>query len=403
MRRRLDLPAMLLAAALCQAAAGDDMVIEPLIAPGEQPSDTELEGGLWALMEKAEQRVAASPNRINDSELEDYLMTVLCKLSPGYCADIRIYIIRRPYFNASMAPNGMMLVWTGFLLRVENEAQLAAVLGHELGHYLRKHTLDQFEDYRKKQNLITFLSLGAAAAANTNTREGSISALTADVVRLGTIASIYKFSRDHEREADHHGAVMMATSGYPVSEAARVWQYLVEEDERDADPRYRGWSFLATHPPPEQREEKLNSYHASWNYQQTVSVGDARKRYVERMGRILDLALQDELDLSQPGRTLYLLERLRDSGYPAGTISYYMGELYRRRGEDGDKLRSMEHFEQSVAAAPPDPRAHKQLGMAKLKAKDMQAARTHFLEYLEASPDSPDQEMVAFYLQMTEQ
>ena len=48
-----------------------------------------------------------------------------------------------PQFNAMMAPNGMMLVWSGLLLRVENEAQLAAILGHELGHYLERHSVEQ--------------------------------------------------------------------------------------------------------------------------------------------------------------------------------------------------------------------------------------------------------------------
>ena len=67
--------------------------------------------------------------------------------------------------NASMLPSGMMIVNTGLLARVRNEAQLAAVLGHEAGHYFRKHALDLYRDIHRKETL----TKGAAAALLTYT------------------------------------------------------------------------------------------------------------------------------------------------------------------------------------------------------------------------------------------
>ena len=55
--------------------------------------------------------------------------------------------------NAAMLPSGIMIVNTGLLARVRNEAQLAAVLGHEAGHYFRKHSLDMYRDTRRKSAL----------------------------------------------------------------------------------------------------------------------------------------------------------------------------------------------------------------------------------------------------------
>ena len=52
-----------------------------------------------------------------------------------------------------MLPSGMMIVNTGLLVRVRNEAQLAAVLGHEAGHYFRRHALDLHRDMRRKSGL----------------------------------------------------------------------------------------------------------------------------------------------------------------------------------------------------------------------------------------------------------
>lgn len=79
------------------------------------------------MMDREESRLRRSPFRLRDATLETYLSELACKLAGEHCPDMRVYPLRAPYFNASMAPNGMMQVWSGLLLRVENEAQLAAV------------------------------------------------------------------------------------------------------------------------------------------------------------------------------------------------------------------------------------------------------------------------------------
>src|SRR3546814_5968134 len=79
-----------------------------------------------------------------------YLVEFMQRLSRHFSSDMRVYLMRTPYFNASMAPNGMMTVWSGLLLRVNDEAQLAAILGHEMGHYMQRHTLARMRDMRSK-------------------------------------------------------------------------------------------------------------------------------------------------------------------------------------------------------------------------------------------------------------
>lgn len=63
-----------------------------------------------------------------------------------------------------MAPNGMMSVYTGLLLRTQNEAQLAAVLGHEIGHYLARHSLQRFEVEQATMTATGILGMGLGAA-----------------------------------------------------------------------------------------------------------------------------------------------------------------------------------------------------------------------------------------------
>src|SRR3712207_9320547 len=65
-----------------------------------------------------ERKLRESKYVINDPELNDYLTGVLCRaVGPERCKGVRIYVVRMPAFNASMAPNGMMQVWSGLLLR----------------------------------------------------------------------------------------------------------------------------------------------------------------------------------------------------------------------------------------------------------------------------------------------
>jgi len=53
-----------------------------------------------------------------------------------------------PCFNAGMAPNGMMQIWSDLLMRVESEVQLAPVIEHEIGHYLQRHTVERLRDIK---------------------------------------------------------------------------------------------------------------------------------------------------------------------------------------------------------------------------------------------------------------
>ena len=96
-----------------------------------QPNDID-EKGLWMLADEDERGLRDSKLVIHDVALNTYLHGVLCRtVGTDRCGSVRIYVERVPAFNASMAPNGTLRIWTGLLLRIRSEAELAAVLGHE--------------------------------------------------------------------------------------------------------------------------------------------------------------------------------------------------------------------------------------------------------------------------------
>ena len=113
-------------------------------APGSAPVAGTDEDELWYAMERAETELKRSPLRVRDPALNTYISEVGCKAAGAHCRDLRIYVMDEPQFNASMAPNGMMLFWTGALLRIRDEAELAFVLGHEAGHFTAQHSLRQW-------------------------------------------------------------------------------------------------------------------------------------------------------------------------------------------------------------------------------------------------------------------
>ncbi|MBW2005206.1 MAG: hypothetical protein JRI72_11480 [Deltaproteobacteria bacterium] len=70
------------------------------------------------VMDQAEEKLKTSSHLIHNEKLNDYIKKITCSLVPEYCEDIRVYLVRMPYFNDTMAPNGAMQSWTGLLLRV---------------------------------------------------------------------------------------------------------------------------------------------------------------------------------------------------------------------------------------------------------------------------------------------
>jgi predicted Zn-dependent protease len=115
-----------------QTASASERIEEA--PPGYRPAAGSDEDELWFAMERFERDLQQSPHRVRDPALNEYVRDVACKVAADYCRDLRIYIVDLPWFNASMAPNGMLVLWTGALLRMQNEADLALVLGHEFGH-----------------------------------------------------------------------------------------------------------------------------------------------------------------------------------------------------------------------------------------------------------------------------
>lgn len=364
----------------CAALAGlapQAMAQAPAWAMPERftrPDIASDEGGLWALMDREEQRLRRSPFRLRDEALGSYLTALACKLGGSHCPDIRVYAVRAPWFNASMAPNGMMQIWSGLLLRVDNEAQLASVIGHEIGHYLQRHTIERLRDLRARSAFGSFLSLFGLV--------GAIGAIAA-------MASALAFSRDQEREADRIGVDLMRGSGHDPREAAIVWGNLLDELKATpgADPTSNSILF-ATHPPSDERRATLDA----------LSIGTGGDKgeaaFRARVAPLRPLLLEDELKRSRPFETVALMTRKLGVEPGAADLLLCRGEAYRQRGESGDEALALADLQAASAAPEPPPRAFRSLAEMHRTAGRTDAAREAYTRYLDLAPAAPDAAMV---------
>lgn len=347
---------------------------------GQRPSDETLEAGLWLAFDKMEASTRTSGNRLNDPELEAYLSNVVCRMTADHCPHIRVYAMRIPAFNASMAGNGMMHVWTGLLLRVRNEAQLAAILGHETGHYLRRHSMQRLQSTIDTSNFMVFFSIALAGAGG-----GAFG----DLATLIAAGGLSAFSRDNEREADGYGLLLMHRGGYDPREAAKTWANLMRE--RDANPEKGGRdAFFATHPATEERNEVLTELGAAVA-EKSDQLDLGRERFLEIILPRRGVWLRDELNQRNFEATNELLDiMLTDDPNPAELL-YFKGETHRLRNAEGDGELALDWYQKALSAqGQPPADIHRSQGLVRNRNGDTQGAQESFRAYLRAKPDASD-------------
>jgi len=150
--------------------------------------------------------------------------------------------------NAFALPGGKIGVHTGILSVAKNQDQLAAVIGHEIGHVLAHHGNE-----RASQNLAVQTGMQVASAAIPATQLGQLA-----VAALGMGAKfgvLLPFSRTHESEADLIGLELMSAAGFDPREAPKLWQNMTTASQGASAPE-----FLSTHPSHATRIQDLKAY-----------------------------------------------------------------------------------------------------------------------------------------------
>ena len=154
--------------------------------------------------------------------------------------------------NAFVMPGNRVGVYRGITELVENDDQLASVLGHEVGHVNGNHASERYSHQMLAQ---AGLAIGAVAIGTSDElkKYGNEALLLGSmVVQFGVILP---YGRKHELEADKLGVDYMHKVGYRVSEAPKLWDLMGKKSSGNRQPE-----FLSTHPSPERRASELRDY-----------------------------------------------------------------------------------------------------------------------------------------------
>ena len=367
--------------ALCASSFAAAQSIWAPPARFAKPDSATDEGGLWSIMDREEVRLRRSPFVLRDADLQAYIQDMACRLAGDHCPDIRVHLVRTPQFNASMAPNGMMEVWTGLLLRVENEAQLAGILGHEIAHYLLRHSIERLRAVKS-----------GTAAAQILGLFGLFGALG----QLAITAGLLGYTREQEREADRVGMVLMKQAGYDPREVPKVWANLQLELKARPESEQSRFPLFQTHPASEEREAELKR-------QAEMTPGGVVNNDVWH-GKVRPHRrdwLIEEIKRGRYDESIALMTRLIKDLPQQADFPYARGEIYRLRAGTGDLDAALADYQAAIAAGSEPPETHRGLGAIYRARNQAAEAKASYQRYLELAPSAPDQAMIKSYLEET--
>lgn len=355
------------------------------------PEDDERR--LWNRAGEYEEIINKSGLIYEDKELTAYLQDIADNFLPeeirAQDLSVTVRVIADPSFNAFVLPNGAMYVHTGLLANMDNEAQAAAVVAHELVHFINRHSIKQFRSTINKSAFFSTVSLAGAAA----TGYGGLASILAGT---GFMAAISGYSQALETEADTVGFSLYAEK-YEVSESVRAFENLEREiRERDEKEPY----FFSSHPRVKTRIK--NFTRLSGEYQKTggVSGGVINEEIYQRYMRevLLDNAALDikKSRYSSAERGLNRFVQIAPED-PRGY--YYLGEACLNRGEEGDKDKAVENYKKAISLDESYALPHGALGRLYYKDKRYQEALKAFESYLALDPQAKDGDYIRAYIQ----
>lgn len=298
--------------------------------------------------------------------------------------------VNAAYINAYAFPGGSVAVTRGMLVELDNEAQLAGLLGHEIGHVCARHTAEQ-----ASKAMVANLLMASASVATSAAGYGGASDLVQNLGGLGAGALLASYSRDNEREADGLGMEYMTRAGYSAQGMIGLMEVL--QRNRRGNPSAIELMF-ATHPMSDERLATARHQAAS-TYQGSAAFPLHRERYMDNTAAVRRLkpgitALQN--GSTAMGRKQYPAAReqfakalqLMPQDYAALTMMATCRFA----------LRDLEGAEQSALRAtavyPTEPQAQMITSVVSINLKKYDQALHHLGQYDRLLPGNP---LVLFY------
>jgi beta-barrel assembly-enhancing protease len=241
----------------------------------------------------------------------------------------RFRVLRDPEFNAFALPNGSIYLNSGLLSLMENESQLAGVIGHEVAHALNRHGYKHNRSTRKKIFTINLLSVAGGAGGAAGAVASAVISSVATVSQALLVVSIFGYSRELEKEADLFATKRLFESDSDPKEMINLFNLL----HRDYDVENIGY-FYIDHPSLEERIAYVNQLIQS-NPSKTISpeyLSVSRTRYLSKTEELARHTVQLAIGNRKFRTALAISQRLVDFNPDSSENLLCLAEAYRSLG-----------------------------------------------------------------------
>lgn len=418
MRRSAAFRTVALATLLLFAVSCVSTQVPPISSQGSSFAPLKDEQALWAQAREEETKLLGEVKLYDDPGLDSYLEEVVGRLNPpGMAANpavqYRVRVVEDPTLNAFAYPHGSIYVHTGLLARMEDEDELATVLGHEMTHVENRHMLRYQRSAHNKAVGLSVAAITASvvlAVAEGNAVDhgnwGQAEAIDAFgnlMVGLGLglafQASVNGYGRGLEEEADLGGFGKLAAAGYDLHEAPKVYQALLEDH---GEPRKLEAFFFGSHPRLSERIEVSKKYVA----QHPGGAVAADHTYREdAFARHIRPVVRDDARLNiEMGRLTLAEAELKKARewMPSDPETHYLRgrlRLAQAAGKSPEEARGLRReaedaFHKAIELDARRPAPHRDLGLLLLERKDLRGACAQLKRYQKLAPDAEDMEEI---------
>lgn len=353
---------------------------------------------LWKRCIEEQEVIARSGSIYDDINLNVYLNGLITKILPDdiktASVNVKVFVIKDPEINACMFPNGVMYVHTGLLVNIDNEAQLIFILGHELVHFINRHSLKQFRNTINKSAFFATLSMVATSTSGLTGSPTDFSSLG----MYNLISSVNGYSREQEYEADKGGFEALLKCNYPIAESINVIEIFEKEYKEDKDRKKIPYVFL-DHPTNQARIKYLKKLNKSYENEMHDK---GRLTEEEIYNKNICVLLLDNASLDIKASRFNSANRAIDRYlrlYPSDSKAYYLlGELFSDRNKNDDQKKAIENYKKSIELNNNFPLPYRDLGLIYYKQQLFDEARNEFETYLALLPNAEDKKYVIIYL-----
>lgn len=291
-------------------------------------------------------------------------------------------VLNANYVNAYTFPGGAMGLTRGIVTELNNEAELAALLGHEIAHVNARHAAQ-----RQGQALLAEVAIVGVNIAVADSEWGVLAEVGS---QIGASALLSSYSRDNEREADALGQEYMVRAGYPATGMTALHQMLVSEEK--SSPSLLETMF-SSHPMSVERRDTARHL-AATKYASSASANPRRERFMDNTAGLRKI--KPTIDACKNGETAMAKEDLNSAERQFQTAlkqtpNDYAANIRMAQCQEakGNHKRALQYANTARRIYPQEAQAHKIVGAIALSQRDPETAYASLQQFNRLLPGDP--------------